>query len=153
MKFGMLLMGLLGGLVAGCGTQPASLLVGNIGGALDVGIDGQVNPDINVNVDASLQADVNCTIVCDLNTGDCETVCELADGVPPTPEALGEALYLANCSACHGNPPGTGFAPNLAGESADDILAEFDDPDHPGGAFPNLVQEDIDNLAAFFASL
>jgi len=130
------LIGILSLIAAGCGTQPASLLVGDVTGGLNVGVDGTVNPDINVVIDASLHADVECTVECDLNTGDCETVCELASGVPPTPEALGEATYLAKCAACHGDPVGTGFAPDLTGESAADILNEWADPGHPGGSFP-----------------
>lgn len=153
MKNKIMLMGFLAGIVAGCGTQPASLLLGQFSGALNVGVDGTVNPDLDVNVDANIHADVICTVDCDLNTGDCDTVCDLAPGTPPTPEKLGEATYLANCSACHGDPVGTGFAPDLTGETASDILNKFNDPNHPGGSFPNLTQVDIDNLAAYFASL
>ena len=85
--------------------------------------------------------------------GECETICELADGEPPTPEALGEATYLANCAGCHGNPPGTGFAPDLTGESASSILQKFESGNHAGGAFPDLALEDLDNLEAYFASI
>jgi len=139
--------------LVGCGVQPAALNVGDLSGALALGVDGAVNTDLNVNVDATVQGDVNCTIVCDLNTGDCETICELDEGLPPTPEALGEAIYLANCAGCHGDPPGSGFAPNLTGKSAQEILDKFNDPSHPGGAFPDLTLEDIDNLAAWLGSI
>jgi len=153
MKNVMMLMGLLVGIVVGCGTQPATLFFGGIDGALDIEVGGTVNPDLNVIVDASFEADVNCTIVCDLNTGECETVCDLDPGTPATPEELGEQIYLASCSACHGDPPGSGFAPNLAGESAADILDAFNDAGHAGGSFPNLLQADIDDLEAYFATL
>ncbi len=153
MTMGRIFVGLWMGVVVGCGTQPASLLVNNVQGALDVGVTGTVNPDIDVEVDANIHANVICTIDCDLNTGECDTVCDLAPGIPPTPELLGEALYLANCSSCHGDPVGTGFAPDISGESAQDIVDEFNDPAHVGGAFPSLDMTDIDNLAAYFASL
>lgn len=137
----------------GCGVQPAALEVADLSGALAVGVDGNVNTDLNVNVDATVQGDVNCTIVCDLNTGDCETICELDEGLPPTPEELGAAIYLANCAACHGDPPGSGFAPDLTGKTAQEILDMFNNPNHPGGSFPNLTLEDIDNLAAWLGSI
>jgi len=137
----------------GCGVSPAALMIGDLSGGLSANVDGSVNTDLNIDIDTTVQGDVNCTIVCDLNSGDCETICELGTPAPPTPEALGEAMYLANCAACHGDPPGSGFAPDLTGESAQGILNKFNDPSHPGGSFPNLTLEDIDNLAAWLASI
>jgi|GEM_PF-6636205 len=147
-----LVLGSIVAMSAGCGTSPASLLVGDGSGSLDVLLNPSVDSQINLNVDANVVADVNCVLECDLNTGECETVCELDEGIPPTPEELGQELYLANCSACHGDPVGTGFAPDITGESADEILAMFNSGSHPGGQFPTFTQEDIDNIAAFLAA-
>ncbi|NOX57285.1 MAG: cytochrome c [Planctomycetes bacterium] len=138
----------------GCGTEPQTrVVVGEVDGQGGATINGTVDADLTVDADVELSADVNCSIVCDLNTGsDCITVCGLGPADPPTPEELGLAFYLTNCSSCHGDPPGTGFAPNLAGESAADIDDELTGGSHGGGSF-TLTQEELDNLAAYLATV
>jgi len=148
---GAILLGLMVLTWTGCGTTsgPGSLVVGDATGVVDVLLNGQIDTAIDVNVDANVVGDVTCTVLCDLNTGNCDTVCEFDAGIPPTPVELGQELYLANCSACHGDPVGTGFAPDLTGKTATKILDQFNSGSHPGGQFPSLTQEDVDNLAAF----
>lgn len=140
----------------GCATQPQTqLVVGDVDGEGQGVLNGDVAADLTVDADVDLNADVNCTIVCDLNTGsDCVTVCGLGPAAPPTPEELGEAFYNTNCSACHGNPPGTGFAPLLQNPPWDAAAldGELTGGSHGGGPF-NLTQEELDNLAAYLATV
>jgi mono/diheme cytochrome c family protein len=62
----------------------------------------------------------------------------------------GDAVYQDNCADCH-------FEDDFAGSSADDIKGlimaiKGGSTDHKGGDLAGLSDEDIANLAAYFAS-
>ena len=70
-------------------------------------------------------------------------VCEPEEG--PGPD--GAALYADNCAACHGDDGASGFAPDITGQSADELTAGLGSASHDGVA--ELTAEEIDAIAAF----
>jgi cytochrome c551 len=69
----------------------------------------------------------------------------------------GRRVFLANnCYGCHGGRAGGGMCPNFRDHKPDqDAVEEAVREGKPGGmpAFPNLKDQDIQNLAAYFRSL
>jgi len=86
---------------------------------------------------------------CDAATGDCVDSEEEGGDA-----AAGETTYASDCMGCHGDPgdPPGPVGPGIAGTSAEEIAAELTDPEHVGGVFPDLGEEDYANLAAYLAS-
>ncbi|NOX57286.1 MAG: hypothetical protein GXP29_00310 [Planctomycetes bacterium] len=86
-------------LFCGCDTQPTTTLTtGEIDTQVRAELNGNVNANINVDADINIVADVTCHIECNLNDGsDCETVCEILQGPPPTLAYVGSDT----CASCH----------------------------------------------------
>ena len=70
-----------------------------------------------------------------------------------TPEELGKELYDAKCASCHGADAQGGSGPNITHESDSHIYRAVQNGDGAMPAFPELSDDDIDNIIAYIRSL
>lgn len=60
----------------------------------------------------------------------------------------GAALFAANCSACHGSDGASGFAPDVTGKSADEVIAAMSLTTH--GSI-SLTDDELTAIAVFLS--
>lgn len=82
------------------------------------------------------------------NTGDDNGNDNTGGGLTGDP-ANGEALVADQCAACHGADGASGFAPNIQGESVEEITSRTGGMDHP---VYDVTEQDIADIQAYLAS-
>ncbi|MCO6436319.1 MAG: hypothetical protein J5J06_04445 [Phycisphaerae bacterium] len=95
----------------------------------------------------------------DCNNNGVNDVCDVAgglstdcDGGPIGDASAGATLFGSSCVFCHGQNGTGGFGPNIRGKKRNQIWTKLTPPTtHPGGIFPEFVDQDFADLEAFLS--